>query len=366
MTYILGLKQPGLNAIISDARISWKSNDNGWEGDNTALKTGLFFTGCIFGRVGNSEHSANFITRFKSRIESVSDNTQECWRQLQVFVDEYPFSSSPDNHFQLLLSCRLDETPEFYILDSKTGLSKQDDTSAISVVTLGSGKTILDVQVANDFLTRIEKVQNYMIDSGEFHSLKFIRYITLYLLCLWLSELSLTFESSVLNQHQVGGVFHFLCQDSKTEQLQSPAVYIFSTFSPSSQTILGWIYRVAFARGGLYVEIHKPYNPASGLPREETEKHILFDKASSPSLDKISVGQLQQEANDAISKLPFCFFCGFGFTPPQDRKSMGSLLPKDGKYEEVFEPDGQLRAEIKVLINSNFANKQNHTNDTEE
>jgi hypothetical protein len=42
MTYILGIKQPGLNAIISDARISWKTNGGEEQGDNTALKTGLF------------------------------------------------------------------------------------------------------------------------------------------------------------------------------------------------------------------------------------------------------------------------------------------------------------------------------------
>ena len=65
MTYMVGLKQPGINAILSDTRISWKNDKNEWQGDNTALKTGLFFSGCMFGRTGNSDHSQKFIERFQ-------------------------------------------------------------------------------------------------------------------------------------------------------------------------------------------------------------------------------------------------------------------------------------------------------------
>ena len=278
---------------------------------------------------------------------------QECWGQLLDFIDEYPFSPNSENHFQLLLSSRMEKTLEFYILDSKNGLSKQTNMGEMSIVTLGSGKEIVDTPVNSDFLNRVEIIQEKLLEVGEL-PIERIRYVTLYLMCLWLSELSLTYESSVLNRYQVGGVFHFVCQYSNGEETQQPALYIFSSAHPPSKTIYGWMYRVAFVHSGLYVEIHKPYNPALNFPREKTEKYILFDNASSPEISKISHKELMQRVRNETAKLPFCFFCGFGFTPPQDRQSYGFVLPKDGKYEEIFQPDGQLKSEFQRLIQSNF------------
>jgi len=61
MTYIIGYKQPGINTIISDMRVSWKAANGSGLGRNTALKTGYLFPGCFFGRLGSAEHSREFI-----------------------------------------------------------------------------------------------------------------------------------------------------------------------------------------------------------------------------------------------------------------------------------------------------------------
>ena len=75
MTYIVEFKQPGINAIISDTRLSRPISRSEWTGQNTALKTGILFPGCIFGRLNSDQASREFIISFKQSIWGIEDTS---------------------------------------------------------------------------------------------------------------------------------------------------------------------------------------------------------------------------------------------------------------------------------------------------
>ena len=86
MTYILGVKQRGANAIISDLRVSRRTPDQTWWGANTALKSGKLFDGCMFGRAGNAEVSRDFIVAFKAEIKDYMASVSDLWHRLRQFA----------------------------------------------------------------------------------------------------------------------------------------------------------------------------------------------------------------------------------------------------------------------------------------
>jgi len=211
MTYIVGFKQPGINAIIGDARVTRTGSNQ--RSESTVVKTGLLFPGCIFGRIGSEFHSGGFIRAFRRVIHEKRDTLQGFWHQFEGFVDNYPFSGNQDDQFQLLLSTRAFGEPSFYVLDTRDGIQPIDDPRDCYIVTYGGGKEILDPKVEGSFSTWLELIQEYLLDQMKLSDA--IAFATApYCLCLWLSEMSLTYERGRLEEHGVGGVFHFIYQEA--------------------------------------------------------------------------------------------------------------------------------------------------------
>jgi hypothetical protein len=356
MTYVVGFKQPGINAIISDVRVSWQGTE-GWQGENTALKTGVLFPGCIFGRVGSAYHSRKFITRFKESIKRREICPLDLWHKFQQFVESYQFPKGNNDKFQLLLSTRSSGEPRFHLLDSLAGISGIDTNSEYHFISFGSGKKVLESFERKQFVPRLKALQNYLISNRDWPP-PVIHMISPYCLCLWLSELSLTFESGLLKQHFVGGVFHFICQTNGVEAPQKPTIYIFSARIPDSRTIYSWIYRVAYVQKGLWVEAHMPPNQNARAPNGQSEKMILFDEASRDDIRNVDRGTLDKEIKDELNSLPFYFFCGFGFANPSDRNLYSFIASTSGRREDIFDKAGDLMPGPRGFITSNYDNRE--------
>ena len=69
MTYIIGFRQPGINAILADTLVTRRSVDGVVEERKGDLKTGLLFRGCIYGSTGSVGPIRQFVTGFQ-RIDS--------------------------------------------------------------------------------------------------------------------------------------------------------------------------------------------------------------------------------------------------------------------------------------------------------
>ncbi len=350
MTYIVGFKQPGVNAIISDARVSWKGDHNQWEGKNTRLKTGLLFTGCIFGRLGNDECSRDFIVAFRRSVRESTDSIGGFWQKFQEFAKSYNYRKGSKNQFKLLLSCRATGQPKFHLFDSENGFSSEEIPHENYFLSFGSGKEILDPYLSQVCSARIKPLQEYL--SGNLPKTISPWLVSPYFVSLWLSELSLTFESSELEKHQVGGVFHFIYQTEQTEATQTPAIYIFSMANRSAKSIYSWIYRVACVQGGLYVERHSP--PDSRSKEVKVEVDAFFDDASRLDASKLDKESLHDQIIAELNSIPFYCFCGFGFTPPQDRKSFGFKIATKGKREDLFDESGTPNTTLRKMIVRNF------------
>ena len=72
MTYILGIqkKDNNFSALLCDLMVSFKDHDgNVIDRNNSSLKTGLLFEGCIYGVAGNANLAKKFITGFKELVD---------------------------------------------------------------------------------------------------------------------------------------------------------------------------------------------------------------------------------------------------------------------------------------------------------
>jgi len=94
VTYIVGIKNNDVSAIISDSRVTFDNKFS--EGRNYALKSGLLFRGCCYAAVGNANKMRTFVTAFKKTL-STNANASENWDQFISFFRSYDFSRS--GHF---------------------------------------------------------------------------------------------------------------------------------------------------------------------------------------------------------------------------------------------------------------------------
>lgn len=358
MTYIVGFKQPGINVIISDSRVSWKG-DYGREGRNDAMKTGMLFPGCIFGRIGDTAKSKVFIDSFRESVKGEKDTIAGLWQRFEKFVETYPFSTNPNDQFQLLLSQRAYGEPRFHCLDSNTGLTSVQVPHSNYLLDYGSGKKILGPYIKEQFAPRLKLLKEKLRENPDL-PIHAIPYITSYFLCLWLSELSLTTESSMLEEKDVGGAFHFIIQSSKGEESQKPALYIFSSINHKRKEIYAWCYRVAYVQGGVYLEVTTPPNQTDTNPEGITEKQAYFDIVSSPGINQLSEEELKEQIRKEVAAQPFYFFCGFGFTDARDRTGFGFIASTKGKLEDIFNEDGGLQLNIQAFINNNIDKSTGH------
>jgi hypothetical protein len=301
----------------------------------------------MFGRTGNIATSRDFIIAVKNELTGIN-NLPGFWSQFKEFITYYSMPSAKSDsagRFQLLISTRCRGKPEFFVLDSYTRSLEIVKSPWIS---LGSGKSLLDPIIERDYAERIrqitEAIQDYPLPN----------YIQSYFVCLWLSELALTFEKSILEKNGVGGAFHFTFQNTQLESVQEPALYVFCDVNLASQRVTCWFYRVCFVEGCLVIEQVIPPNQIPDAPEGKHERFASCDEAARPDI-------VEQLTNDPtfhkkmkrqLNAQPFYRFCGFGFTNPLYRKGFGFHFTTEGDY--VVTPDGQISEEYKSLIISNF------------
>ena len=325
MTYIVGLKTNGATAIISDTR---QTGPEG--GENVVLKTGTMFPGCIFGRAGSAEHSRDFVLRARHAL--LGDvPIPETWYRFKEFCDSYIFPTGSDS-FELILSTRSSGRPLLFRLDSDEGLSPVDE----EIVTIGSGKAILDDFVLGASLPLIKQaraVQRLPIAAGP------------YILCFLLTLTSRGLEQTVLEDHGVGGVFHFTYQTADSDGRQRPAVYILPVPDFATNNIYHWIYRVAFAQDGLFVHTLIPPGVRVDAPNGLEQPIYLLSEASGRlPTDRESLRRLRREIQSEIDSQPYYWFCGVGAPDPTVRGALffhvkpaeDYLVDKDGNFSPLF------------------------------
>lgn len=142
MTYIVGInkKEYNFSAIISDIMVTYKYPDGRVIRENTALKTGLLFKGCIYGVSGDADAAYSFLLRFKQRVNKRNDFDKN-FEEFNSYIDDCKRTRCFERaDFRILLSIR-DPNPRFYIFNSKESCLQGCDRA---VVTLDSGKRILD------------------------------------------------------------------------------------------------------------------------------------------------------------------------------------------------------------------------------
>jgi hypothetical protein len=352
MTYLIAFKQPDINAIISDARGTWTRLGQAARGDNNALKTGLLFPGCIYGIVGSADCANELIVGFKESL-GAERARQVLWERFREVANAQSYSQASADQFKLLLSSRHAGPPAFYVLDPARSnpVAPIETNAPYAIATLGSGKVALDKYVAEKARLDLEELRSYLACEKQL-PIEPIHEISPYFFCLWLSELSLTAEKAFLEAEHVGGVFHFVYQTRDLEATQKPAFYVFSSADRAARAIYSWWYRVAYARGGLYVEYGEPPGQRSAPPN--IEEHLLFSSAASPGIESLDMNTLYGQVKRDVSAQPFWFFSGLGHTDPRERGSHFFNVSTDGRREDLFGEDGQLTAGIRQVIESGF------------
>jgi hypothetical protein len=329
MTYIIGFRSQGINSIISDTRVSYWTGAGPRGGENVVLKTGLLFPGCLFGRAGSAPDSQRFILSAKYALTRKPVNTvQGFWADFMRFAESYDYPSDNDSAFRILLSTRASGDPQFYVLDSQQGLSRVDE----SWVSLGTGKKLLDQLVEQGYSGWISQMQNALPDDS------FQNELPPYLLCLWMNELSRSFEGRLLEQVGVGGVFHFVFQAQSGDYCQKPALYVINDIDKGKKTILSWQYRLCYVKQWLIVDTLIPPKQLADFPNGKQERIALLDEASLPPRKKGAWDRddlyrdLREDLEDELAKQPFYFFCGFGYTNPVYRKNLVFHVTTEGDY----------------------------------
>ena len=211
MTYVVAMNINGFSSIVSDTRVTFKENGIEW-GDNTNLKTGFLFPGCIFGRAGNDPHCRDFIST--ARLALIGDRSLEgFWNRFEQFVSTYEFPVARTDQFEMLIANRASGQTQLYQLDCKEGLVPNSE----SVVTIGSGKDLLDPFILGSGIQLMHQLvtENRLPPAA-----------APYALCLLLTEFARGLERLVLEKADVGGVFHFRIQSDKGEESQRPALYV--------------------------------------------------------------------------------------------------------------------------------------------
>lgn len=349
LTLIIAFKQPGYNTLISDCRISWGPPGLATrQGENTGLKTGLLFPGCIFARVGSMAHSRDFIKAFRREVDGVADSLEGFWSRFRDFAARYPPPFATDAQFQLVISHRAFGEPRFALWDSSTGLDETEQPHDYMVFAFGSGRDLISPVLQANFVPRLQALQQHLRAQGK--DWKIIHLLSPYLLTLWLSELSLTAERFVLEANDVGGVFHFAIQTAGCESPQHPAVYLLVDTNKTSRRANIWFYRVAHVQGGLYVDHLMPPGQESpdspGIRRQE----FNVDSASRLNVEHLDEQRLQEAVKAELDALPFFRFCGVGFAQPELRDYRAFRFAQHGTREEIFDADGNLQPEWRALI----------------
>lgn len=358
MTYILALHQPGIVALLSDTRISW--NIPGRTGANVGLKLGRFFEGCIFGVTGNTFRARNFVLDFKELVEFDKGTPFSYWKKFEQYTQNYDYPTEPEEQFQLILSTRAFERPRLYTVDSfyqtlyQQPIPPEFRDDHAFVFAFGSGRASLDSIVAANFARRLKDMQPQILKQ---EGPRMAQMIAPYLLCLWLSELTLGYQGPILEDEDgVGGPFHFVYQTPTEEVPQGPALYLFATGVRKTRHFYPWGYRVVhIPSGALYVErVYPARFPMFAAP--DSGSAVLMDSTTTaPELARLFAedeAKAKAIVKEQVEALPFYVFCGFGNPDanPLRSRAFNAILSDEGRKGDIFASDGTLREDVHQLM----------------
>lgn len=345
MTYIIGFKQPNMNSIISDARVSWQGTGYRLDGENTAMKIGIFFSGCLFGRIGSADQSQKFILGFKNSVDLSKLTSSECWQKLQDYVQEFEYPKDADAQFELLLSTNISGEPQFYSIDSSTSLLKAYDLQDYGIICFGSGKEFFEAKLPW-FHEALDITKQMLRERPEVDLEELLPYI----FSLYLSQFSLSFESSQLGEeYGVGGAFHFISQTKDYELPQLPTLYMLLDVDRPGNGVYSWIFRIALIQGCLYIEEIDP-NQVTDNPDYVVVPRLICDAASNTYPADANRDELNREASDELRSLPFYRFCGIGYTHPAERGLLPFIESLVGRRDEIFNEDGSPTERVRKLV----------------
>lgn len=341
MTYIVGIQKPASNfsALICDLMVTFEDHDgNVIDRNNASLKTGLLFEGCIYGVAGNANLAKKFITGFRDIVDK-SKTMEVNWHLFQDY-SKCNFSDQSGNSFKVLLSCRVSGHPQLFLYDSSQKVvSKIED----EIFTIGSGKEVLDDIIE----VRRGMAEKAIVERMSKDSIPILYYPYFY--CLWLSELTMGFETSKLEKIGVGGLFHFCFQTDIKEGRQQPSVFVLSVPDTENKKIYNHVYRITFVDKFLVVD-----NP---LVKPSRFIIMPFEMSNSDSISMEQLQELGQEINNEANLQQFYYFCGFGFPSPKFRGSFICHLSSD-KNKLVVDKEGNIHPNFRKKIERNIVSVQ--------
>ncbi|MDQ5822766.1 MAG: hypothetical protein M3441_00965 [Chloroflexota bacterium] len=362
MTYILGLQMRGFNAIIADQRAT-----SGNDGSNDSVKTGVLFPGCIYGRIGSERQSARFIRAVTLGIQAGKcTRISDAWAYLESYADSFAYADGENDAFILLLSSRVSGTPRFYELRSGEGIRPWPE-EGVGIRTYGSGAAILDDYVAGkaadglphpmgmSFIERAEVAQKDMLAAG--FTSDTVTYTTPYMLCLWLTELTINYERTRLEACGVGGMFYHILQTSQAEGTPYAALYVFTRpeIVANRRTLYFAWFRTAQAGNGLYVERFVAAGFDSDTPTDVIDKRIVIDVVSRPDLiGDYDQDALYKEMEAELNAQHYAYFVGIGQYEPDHRAQATFLLPGSASRADILDERGGFTPYVMDAIKAGY------------
>jgi len=334
MTYIIGINKREHNfvTIISDIMVTREYPNGTIIRENTALKTGLLFDGCLYGLSGDARAGHDFLLGFKQKVNktfSIKENVGEFIKYIKSA------NWSKGEGFKILFTIR-NPVPELYLFDSDNPDLKLCNDP---VVTIGSGKQYFDKMVLS---------MNEYVDSMIMRILKNKNIPIVYypcFMCLWLSEQTLGFEKAFLEKIGVGGVFHFCYQTIDKEHRHLPIIFSLISLDKTTGKVDYKTYRVSFINGFLvidYLTDNKRIAFTSPVERKDL---------NDCGIDKDS--ELLKEIYRRSDSLPLYYFCGFATYDPSHRGYYRAHLSCNNN--KVIDKGGNIAPEYLEEIAKNIA-----------
>lgn len=306
--------------IYSDGRI---------HKENTALKTGRLFDGCIYGLSGDATYGIKFLVSFKKSI-NFKDRINNNFNKLCDYISSSQWESGEG--FKVLFGIR-NPIPEFYLLDSTTREIKLLEDS---IYTMGSGKRLLDEIVLNGYNYSNSFIMNELNQKNTP-----IVYYPCFL-SLWLSELVLGFEEKQLEEIGVGGILHYIYQTETKENSSMPLVFVLSKLD--DDILIQNSYRTSLINGYLIVEHLN--NDHVSVFTSEVERQDLAEK------EMLGNEEILGEAYRRSRKLPIYYFCGFATHDPSYRGYYSAHFSSDDT--KVIDWNGNVRSDFQEKIYKNL------------
>ncbi|MFA5426654.1 MAG: hypothetical protein WC279_00425 [Sulfurimonas sp.] len=329
MSYIVGIKLEDVTSIMCDTRVSF----NDGSGQNTSLKSGRLFPGCIYGAAGNANSMREFIKDCKLYLSTKEKRPLTVyWEKFEKFIDTH--MDNDVEHFQLVLSSRHTSEARLYSFDSKTKIIKEGN----HFVSIGSGKAMLDEELKK----YIDATKDMFIKQLKENNWELVFYPNFY--CLWLMERVQGVESIRLQDIGVGGHFHYSYQTSVGEARQEPSVYVLS--KRFGNTIYSYVHHITFEEAALVIAC-----------TTEDKRSLILDAAAWMRCETFLPEESKAYADRIfrlVDKQQYYVFCGFGFLDLKQRDFVHCHMTKD-KNECIINREGKLEQEHVDIINSVYS-----------